>query len=77
MISKEHKKVCTALNYIKHLLISASVLTECVSISPFASLVGIPIDIASPAVRLKICVVISSIKKYQSVIKKRGRGMIK
>ena len=41
-MSKKHKKVCTALNYVENLLILASVVTECVSVSAFASLVGIP-----------------------------------
>ena len=33
LVIKKHKKVCTALNYIEHLLILASAITECVSIS--------------------------------------------
>ena len=32
MISKKHKKTCTALNYVEHLLISVSMVTGCVSI---------------------------------------------
>ena len=51
-LGKKHKKFCTALNYIEHLLILASVVTGCVSISGFASLVGIPIGIASYIVEL-------------------------
>ena len=31
LMSKKHKKVCTALNYIEHLLISACTVTKCVS----------------------------------------------
>ena len=42
-MSKNHKKVYRALNYIKHLLILISTFTGWVSISAFASLVGIPI----------------------------------
>ena len=42
-MSKEHKKVCTVLNYIEHFLILASIINECTSISFFASLVGLPI----------------------------------
>ena len=41
-ILKSKKKVYTSLNYIKHFLILASTITGCVSISAFASLVGIP-----------------------------------
>ena len=42
-MSKKHKKVCTTLNYIEHFLILGSTIIGCVSISAFASLVGIPI----------------------------------
>ena len=50
MKSKKLKKVCRVLPYIEHLLILASTVTGCVSISAFAPLVGIPIGIASLAV---------------------------
>ena len=53
-MSKKHKKACAALSYIELLLILASVVTRCVSISDFAFLVGIPIDIDSSTIRLKI-----------------------
>ena len=43
-------KVCTTLNFIEHFLILASTVTECISISAFASLLNIPIEIASSAV---------------------------
>ena len=43
LMSKKHKKVCTTLNYIEHFLILASTITECISISFFASLIGIAI----------------------------------
>ena len=62
LVSKKHKKTCTTLNYLKHLLILASTVTWCVSISPFASLVGIPVSIESSAMGLKICPIISEIK---------------
>ena len=62
MMSKKHKKVCLTLNYIEHRLILASTVTGCVSISTFASLVGIPVDIASSAVALNICVITAGIK---------------
>ena len=53
LMSREHKKVCTTLNYIKHCLILASAITGCISISTFASLLDIPIGITSSAVGLK------------------------
>ena len=48
--TKTHKKVCTTLSYIEDLLILASTVTACVSNFAVASLVGIPIGIASFAV---------------------------
>ena len=45
-MSKKHKKACTTINYVKHLLILASTVTGCVFISAFVSLVGILIRIA-------------------------------
>ena len=54
LISKKHKKVCTILNYTKHLLILASTVTGCVSISAIAFLVGIIVDIASIIATIKV-----------------------
>ena len=33
LMSKKHKKLCTTLNYIEHLLILASASTGCVTVS--------------------------------------------
>ena len=66
---KKHKKVCRVLNYLEHLLILISTVTRCVCIS--ASLVGIPIEIISSLVRLKICVITPGTKKYKSLTKKK------
>ena len=65
LMSKKHIKVSTVLNYIEpsHSLISA--ITGCVSISDFASLVGIPIGITSSTIGSKICVITAGIKKYK------------
>ena len=63
------KKVCTTLNYIKHSLILISTITGCVSVSAFASLVGIPIGITSSAVGIKIYVITAAIKNYKTIIK--------
>lgn len=60
-MSKKRKKVCTSLSYVE--LVLASVITGCVSISAFASLIGIPIDIESFAVRLEIYGITAGIKK--------------
>ena len=50
-MSRKHKKVCTTVNYIENFLILASTITGCISISAFASLLGIPIGITSSAIR--------------------------
>ena len=70
-MSKNHTKVCRVLNYIDHLPFVISTITGCVSISTFASLVGILIGITIFAIGLKICVITAGIKKYKSTIKKK------
>ena len=74
LMSRKHKKVYRVLNYVGHLLILISTVTECVYISTFASLVGIPIGIMSSAIELNICVITAGIKKCNSVIKKKKRN---
>ena len=61
-MSKKHRKVCTAWNYIEHLPIVASAITGYVSIYAFASLVVRSIDITSSAKGLKIYVITAAIK---------------
>ena len=51
------------MDYIDHPLIVISTITGCVSISAFASLVGIPIGITSSAIGLKICAITSGTEK--------------
>ena len=60
-MSKKYKIVYTTVNYIEQFLILASKITGCVSISAFASLVGIPIGITSSAIVLKICEITAGI----------------
>ena len=43
LMSKKYNKVCTSLNHIKHFLVLASTIIECISMSTFASLLGITI----------------------------------
>ena len=73
MIINKHKNVCATLNYIEHLLILASAVTVSVSISAFASLVGISTSIASSAVGLKILAITVEIKNSKSIIKKKRK----
>ena len=54
------------MNYIVHSLILISTITGCVSISVFASLVGILIGIMSSAIGLITCIITAEIQKYTS-----------
>ena len=58
--------------YIEHFLILASTITGCVSISA-----GIPVGITISAIELKICAITAGIKKYNSIIKKKKKSLIK
>ena len=71
LMSRKHKKVCTTLSYIEHSLILASTVTGCISVSTFASLLGIPIGITSSVIGLQIWVTAAGKKKYRSIIKKK------
>ena len=73
MVSKKHKRSCGIFNYIAHLLILASTVTGCISISVFVSLAGIPIGITSSALGLNICAITAGIKKCKSIIKKKKK----
>ena len=52
--SKKQKKIYTSLNYMEHVLILASAITSCVSISSFASLIRFPIAITRSAIGLTL-----------------------
>ena len=66
---KSTKKLCTILNRIEHFLIMGYAITGYISITAFASLVGISMGITNFAIRLKIFV----IKEYKSIIKKKKK----
>ena len=57
LMSRKHKNVFTTLNYIEHFLVLASTITGCISISNFASLLDISIEITSSVIGLKICAI--------------------
>ena len=77
MVSKKHKKTCATLNYVEHLLILVSAVTECISIFVFASLVDIFVGITSFALAIKSCAITGKIEKYKSIINKKEKTMIK
>ena len=66
---RNHKTVSTTSNYIEHFLISVFIITVCISISAFESLLFIPVALTRSAMRLKICD--TEIKKYKPIIKKQ------
>ena len=77
-MGKKHEKVSTTLNYSEYFLNLASTITECISISAFTSLIGIPIGIAISAIGLNISAITARTKMYKSIIKKKTkRNMIK
>ena len=63
-LNEKSWKVCWDLNYSLHFLCCVSTVGDCVSISAFASLVGMLVGFASSAVGLNICAVTAGIKKY-------------
>ena len=73
LMREKYKKTCKYLNYVEDLLILALTITSCVSVSAFASLVCVPVDITSSAVGIKICAINAGIKKYKSIIKKKKK----
>ena len=73
LMSKKHKKLLTFKKATKLLPILIFTVTRWVSISTFASLVGILLDITSSAKGLKIFVIIAGIKKYKFIIKKKKK----
>ena len=73
LISKKHKKLCKILKYTEHLLILAATVSEYVSVSALASLIGIPIGIASFATTINITIIIAQIKKHKSIAKKKEK----
>ena len=70
-MSKKNKEVCRSANYIEHLFIVISTVAGCVSISAFASLVGIPEGITSSTVLLKTWLITTGIEKCKSITQKK------
>ena len=69
-IDEKKPKKLTTLNYIEISLILASAITECISISAFAPLLGISTETTISVTGLKICAITAETKKYKSIIKK-------
>lgn len=63
-------------NYIEHLLILVSTITGSVSISAFASLVGISISIVSSALGSKICVKNARFEKLSQYLRTKEKKIV-
>ena len=70
-MSRKHKKTCTILSFIEHFLYLASTITGCTSVSAFAPLIGIPIEIMGATIGIKICAIAAGIKMFELIIKKK------
>ena len=55
------------------MLVLVSMITSCASISEFASIVCVPVGIASSAVGIKICAITGGIKKYKPIAKQKRK----
>ena len=73
MIYFLYEKTCNYLNYIEHLVILVSTVTGCIYIFVFVSLACVPAGFKSYAVVIKLCAIISGIKKYKSSITKKKK----
>ena len=68
LVSNKDKRITMTLYYIEHFLILASVITGCLSISAFASSLGIPIEIRNRIKNLRNNEVF---KKHKPITKKK------
>ena len=74
LMSKKHKKMCKALISVENILILISAFNDCVPLFAFASLVDIPLTIASSEAGLKICAITAGTKKSKSIIKEKKKS---
>ena len=65
--------MCRNLIYFKHFFVFVFV-SGCVSFSAFASLIGVPVGIASSAVDIAICATTAGVKKHKSVQEKEEKA---
>ena len=70
----QNELMSTRTKRTKRVVQLASTIIGCISISAFASLLGIPIGIKSSAIGLKICAIVAGIKKCKLIIKKKKKN---
>ena len=74
LLTKQNKNVCQTLNYIEHFFNLTFTVTGCISISAFASFLGISIGIRIHRILvLKISAITAGIKNYKSITKKKKK----
>ena len=73
LMSEKQKKTCKYWNYVEHLLILASTISGCVSISALGSLVCAPIGVTTFTIGIIIYGITARINKYTSIIKKKKK----
>ena len=56
------------------MLILASKITSCVSVSAFVSIVCVPADITNSVEGINICAITARFEKYNSIIKKKTKN---
>ena len=69
MMNRKHKR----FEQLFHFLVLVSAIAGCISVSAFASLLGVSIGITSSAIGLKTCAIDEGIKKYESIIHKKKK----
>ena len=72
-LTSEKYKTCKYVNYVEHLLILTSTITDSIASSAFASLVCVPVGIPSSYIGLKICAITAGIKSYKSIKQKKRK----
>ena len=65
--------ISVIFDYTERFLIIVYVITGCVSISVFASLISFLIEITSYAIGLKVWAITAGIRKCKSIIKKKKK----
>ena len=73
LMTEKYKNSHKILYHVEHLLILASTVTGCISISAFSSIVCVSFGIFSSALGIKVYAITAEIKKYKSIVKKKKK----
>ena len=75
-MSQKCENVCRTFNYLEHFIVFIFAVSDCISISAFALLLGVLEGTASSAVSVKVCAITAGIKSYKSIVKKKKKNSI-